>query len=669
MLAFSSYSALAQAPSGAPQWNGVDGNEHYNWDYVQQNQITPSNVKDLQINWVYPIPALPSPYATSATEGTIVHTPIIVNGISYAITEYHLLLAQNLKDGSIIWRKELPYLKFININTVTDPGFNITGHYHAIWYTSNVRGTPLIWIVANNYTIFAYNALNGDLNLQFNMFNPRSKVPGNFGLYGSTTPQIVIDEKRNILVGGVAVSEGVNSARGFYAAYDISQTPPKFLWRTFLIPPQDGSDPNWAISSVQNMSHAYIFDGKTAVDLKALPTSQLHDLLYNDWGNFGFNGTRSFAGAATAWGGSGALDLNTGMMYLGTAQPSPDFNATTRPGPNLWSDAILALDDTTGKISWAFQTTTHDIEDWDCSWSVMLANSTINGQTHETVFKGCKNGYVYALDASTGHMYWVFDAPSIKRLWKPIDPLNANAMKINWQNQPSTKAYLITPFFGGAIESDPSYDPVTNTVFVATYNLVYSVKPCAVTGKTACAGYYAEGIDFNSVTTVPNSTNTTVWAIDANTGQAKWHYFIDGIGYRGGISVSNGVLFVPRNDGVLDMLDASSGNVLASKLIGGAMITQPAIAADANGNVKIVMPASGPSTAGMLFGVESVIASPGFMFALGLGPSSTKTLTTTVLDTGTSGVDPTTFYSLAGVTAIFAIATGILAVRRRRPAS
>jgi len=109
--------------------------------------------------------------------------------------------------------------------------------------------------------------------------------------------------------------------------------------------------------------------------------------------------------------------------------------------------------------------------------------------------------------------------------------------------------------------------------------------------------------------------------------------------------------------------------VLASKLIGGAMITQPAIAADANGNVKIVMPASGPSTAGMLFGVESVIASPGFMFALGLGPSSTKTLTTTVVNTGTSGVDPTTFYSLAVVTAIFVIATGILAVRRRRPAS
>ncbi len=309
----------------------------------------------------------------------------------------------------------------------------------------------------------------------------------------------------------------------------------------------------------------------------------------------------------------------------------------------------------------------------------MLANATINGQIHETVIKGCKNGYVYALDAVTGQMYWVFDAPSLKRLWKPIDPLNTSYMKINWQNQPSTSAYNITPFFGGAIESDPAYDPTSNTVFVATYNLVYNVKPCAVTGKNACGGYYAEGIDYNSITTVPNSTNTTVWAIDANTGQAKWHYFIDAIGYRGGISVSNGILFVPRNDGVLDILDASTGKVLASKFIGGAMITQPAIAADANGNVKIIMPASGPSTPGMLFGVESVIASPGFMFALGLGaPSTQQVVTTTVVSTisaistintgtTTTGIDPTTFYSLAVVTAIFILSTGVLVVRQRRP--
>jgi alcohol dehydrogenase (cytochrome c) len=353
-------------------------------------------------------------------------------------------------------------------------------------------------------------------------------------------------------------------------------------------------------------------------------------------------------------------------MYLGTAQPSPDFNASTRPGPNLWSDSVLGLNDSSGKIVWAFQTTTHDIEDWDCSWSVMLANATIGGLTHETVLKGCKNGYVYALDAATGHPYWVFDPPNIKRLWKPINPLDNNLMHINWQNQPSKAPYLTNPFFGGAIESDPAYDPGSNTVFVATYNLVYKVSPCAVTGRTACAGYYAEGIDYNTVTTVPNTTNTTVWAIDVNSGQPKWSYFINNIGYRGGLTVSNGVVYVPRNDGLLDMLDATNGKLLNSKLIGSAMITQPAIAADSNGNVKLVMPASGAAQTGMLFGVEAGPLS-GFIFALQVTPTSFQSITTsTTGQSGTTGIDPSTFYLVVALLIVFVASTGFLTLRRRK---
>src|SRR5207249_7100249 len=204
--------------------------------------------------------------------------------------------------------------------------------------------------------------------------------------------------------------------------------------RTFLVPPQDGSDPNWSIKSVQNMSHAYIFDGQKAVDLKALSPSQLNAMLFRDWGNFGFNGTNSYAGAGPGWGGSWALDPSTGIAYVGTAQPSPDWNATTRPGPNLWSDSVMAIDVTTGKLVWAFQTTAHDLWDWDCSWSVMLANATVNGQMTKVVYKACKNGYFYALDAATGNMLWYFNPPNINSTQHSQlnDPLKTPDLTKGW---------------------------------------------------------------------------------------------------------------------------------------------------------------------------------------------------------------------------------------------
>ena len=56
----------------------------------------------------------------------------------------------------------------------------------------------------------------------------------------------------------------------------------------------------------------YIFNGTGAINLKTLPNSTIHQLLYADWGNFGFNGTYSYAGTNTGWGGSWALDSKLG---------------------------------------------------------------------------------------------------------------------------------------------------------------------------------------------------------------------------------------------------------------------------------------------------------------------------------------------------------------------
>src|SRR5439155_23979 len=85
---------------------------------------------------------------------------------------------------------------------------------HSIWYTESVRGMPLVWIAANNNSIFAYNALTGDLNLKFDTFNPLAMIPGSHGFMGTQSRSFAIDEERGILVAGSGVSDGTQVGVG-----------------------------------------------------------------------------------------------------------------------------------------------------------------------------------------------------------------------------------------------------------------------------------------------------------------------------------------------------------------------------------------------------------------------------------------------------------------------
>lgn len=669
LLVFQTGSSVLGA-AGGNNWYGPNANLGTNNNFVNQNQVTAANAKSLEVKWIFPVPAAPQFYAGS--EGVIT-TPTVVDGIAYFITNFNLLLAVDARDGHTLWSQTLPVMTFL--------GKNVTfAHYHGMWFSTQLRAKPLVWIFGQNYTLFAFNALTGDPELAFNPFNP-TKVPGNFGIYGTFGHNMVIDQNRGIVVIGSEGSEGTDAARGFFMGIDVTSTPPHVLWRTFIMPPQDRSDPNWDIKSVQNMSHAYIWNAvaKQAVDLKALSQSQLQSMLGNDWGDFGFNGTHSFAGAGTGWGGSWAVDESTGLAYVATAQVGPDFNATLRPGPNLWSASILSLDDRTGKIVWAFQTEPHDLWDFDCSWNVVLANATINGAQHKAVIKGCKNGWLYALDAATGALFWAFYSPSIHsgqngfgvQYTFPMDPTNAALMNLAWPTYPSKHPTILYDATGvGNIESDTAFDPTLNYVFSASYNIPTKGNITGVKGPGI--EYGAIGIEgsfggFSKCSTCED--NTTITAIDANTGKAVWTYFLKGIPFRGGLTVSGGVLYVASIDGYLRLLDEKTGNLIDAKLVGAPMVIQPAVATDSNGDIRVIVPMS--SSSGIF--PANKAAFPGAVVAFGLSAAAAQTTTvSTTLVTTTSisapqGIDPTTFYAVTALAVIFIIATGFLAAKRRKP--
>lgn len=674
-LLSSSSLAAVHASSGSPpppqssaNWIGPDGNFPFNWDYSPQTTINGSDVGHLDMQWLFP---LPSPRSPSTLGSSVIITPIIAQGAVYYITSSDVVIAQDASNGHMLWSRNLSLNYDYPGKGVAPEAPNLEGHYHAIWYTTLVRGEPLIWIAADNYTIFALNAANGDEVMRVD-YLPQG-VQGNFGFYDPGGKQMVIDQERGLLLVTVSDSEGTDAGRGFYEGWNVTANPPTMLWRTFLMPPQDGSDPLWSIRSVENASYAWVFNGTGEVNLKALPNSTLYGMLYGDWGNMGFDGTDSYAGTGGGWGGSEAFDPQTGIAYVTTAQPSPDWNATTRPGLDLWSASVLALNESTGRVIWAFQSSPHDMSDYDCSWSVMLANATVNGQTQKVVMKGCKNGYFYALSAATGKMLWYFDAPTIVRSTASeiLNPTNRTDMVKPWENYPSTAPYIQNPCNSGGIESDPAYDPNTNLAFVATFNCPIWVSVIPTVGPGVPYGSFGRNLEYP-----PGDmpSNTSIWAIDVNTGKPVWHFPIPNVGFRGGIDVSGGLVFVPAADGYLRAINEMSGQLVSEKYIGSGLCTQPAIGKTIAGQQEMVFPVCQGNE------VKSPLpTNNGVMMALGLAPfqtNSTSSLTLTVTATVTStavstsyagGVPSAEFFSVSAVAAVFAVATAaLLALRKRR---
>jgi len=648
ILMISSLPGLAKAQVlNGQNWEGPDNNYPLNWNYSPQTAVNESNVAGLQVSWTWPVPDSPSVLASA--EGVMV-TPLVVQGVVYGVTNWGAVFALNADDGAGVWLTDLPlqenYSNYLQPSVPPSLGYPI-GHFHQILYTTKILGSPLIWVIANTYQVFALNAYTGSVVLDFNpLILGLASVSGNRGIYDQDTPTILIDQLRGIMLFGPSDSEGESSGRGYVQGWNVNTSRPQLLWTSYIIPPQDGGDPSWSMSSVENMSDAYIFNGTSALNLKSLPQAQLRSMLYGDWGTFGYDGYRSYAGASTSWGGPWAIDDQLGLAYIGTNTPTPDWNGTDRPGPDLWSDSVLALNVTTGRLVWGFQAMPHSLGDLDCAWNVLLANQTIEGRVEPVVYKGCKDGYIFALDGTDGSMMWYFKPPTVRYdNVKVFSPTNETEMtKVNWYGYPSKEPIIQNPSDTGSLESDISYDPTTNSIYLVTYNEPKLFNITNVGPTQGSFSYSNWEFDWGvSLASILNDgpTNSTVTSLNASNGSIRWSYFVNNEPYRGGLTVSGGVVYASLLNGTLMMLDAESGAWLASKNIGGELLIQPAIGEDASGSTMIFLTDTGSSRWGPAFA--------GFIQAL--APVEPKVQTAPLLE-----------YYMGGAIVLLTVAVALLAV-------
>ena len=99
---------------------------------------------------------------------------------------------------------------------------------------------------------------------------------------------------------------------------------------------------------------------------------------------------------------TGSYDPELNLTYWGVGNPSPDWNPDVRPGDNLYTDSVIALDPDTGKLKWHFQFTPHDEWDWDAVQIPVLADLEWEGKLRKLMLWGNRNGFFYVLDRETG---------------------------------------------------------------------------------------------------------------------------------------------------------------------------------------------------------------------------------------------------------------------------
>jgi len=703
--------ALAATPLTQLQANWAAANgDQFNTGFNPQNQINSSNAQYLGLSWLFPLPTHPTALL-SVSGGLGVDTaPLIINGTIYAVTQFDQAFALNAANGNVLWTTVLP----VYPNSTAGKGVGaVSLHLHdgnEQFTTKLFNHTPTWWISADDLKVYAINALNGQIMFNYSDFDGINTVAGNNPgsvYHGTGATNVLVDQNKGIAITSVISTNIADTGRCFFRGWNILVNPPTLMWTAFCTPPQPGSnipvDPSWEIGQVNSMKGAEIFypgpsangggyipndHGQAVVNLKTLSPSVLNSTLYNDWGYFNespfcaaYSGGGPTGSTAAGWGAPWLLGAGptAGLAFVNTNNKDP-YSTPCAPGPSLWSVAILALNETNGQWVWGFQAKAHETWDWDCSWWQGLGNETIGGVNTQVLWKTCKDGYIYELNAQTGNLIWAWTPPLNILARCPYcfshDPLNATQMNLPFFN-PSLQPAICTPC-SFAFESEAAYSPVTNYIYVVSSNnpQLWRYVPMNLTnyhtnnGNAAFPPPGAKG-------TEGTFDNSTAEAVDAATGQMVWSHFIPTQGYRGGIATSGNIVFLTLSSGDLLMLNAKSGDTVKDYYIGGPLNVHASIGATAGGTMEVIL----PITAGLVSWGTGV---PGDIVALTLQnvpAATTNTVTTSVtvsgqpaittsvttVTAGGGGVDTTTAYGIAAVAVIFIIATGYLALRGRKP--
>lgn len=265
---------------------------------------------------------------------------------------------------------------------------------------------------------------------------------------------------------------------------------------------------------------------------------------------------------------TGSYDPALGLLYWGVGNPGPLWNGDSRPGDNLYTCSLIALDVATGELRWHFQYTPHDTHDWDAAQVPVLLEGIVRGRTRPLVTMANRNGFYYVLDRRTGE--FLAGEPYIRLDWaEGLDPKGRPILKENIE--PTETGTAITPNLHGASNwLSPSYSPATRLFYVAARQMGSRYYKYPVTyepGRYFLGGGESE---FGG-----DSAQGAVKALDPVSGRERWSFPLFSPPWAGLLSTGGGLLFGGSNEGQFFALDALTGRPLWNFQTGGMINANP----------------------------------------------------------------------------------------------
>jgi alcohol dehydrogenase (cytochrome c) len=276
------------------------------------------------------------------------------------------------------------------------------------------------------------------------------------------------------------------------------------------------------------------------------------------------------AGGGPTWM-TGTFDPDLGLLYWGVGNPGPDYQGNVRPGDNLYTNSVVALDVHTGRLRWHYQFTPHDQYDWDATQIPVLVDAMLGGKPRKLLLEANRNGFYYVLDRESGA--FLFATPFVKQTWSDgFD--SAGRPRIRPGMSPRPEGTLVNPgAAGGTNWWPPSYDPQTESFLVQTKEAtgIFFNTP----DVTHVQGDVYMGSAGENLPGMPGFSS--VRALQATTGKLRWQFRPEGAESKsraGVLSTDGGLVFVGGRT-VLYALDARTGAVLWSISTGAEILAAP----------------------------------------------------------------------------------------------
>ena len=327
--------------------------------------------------------------------------------------------------------------------------------------------------------------------------------------YGATSAPLVVKDK--IIVG---TSGGDDGVRGFVAAYEAESG--KLAWRFWTIPGR------------------------------------------GEHGSESWPGDLYLHGGGTTWM-PGTYDPALNTLYWGTSNPAPDFEGSVRPGDDLYTDCVLALDPDTGKLKWYFQFTPHDLFDYDATETPVLIDTTYKGQPHKLLIEANRNGFVYTLDRSTGEF---LSATRFVEKLNWATGIDDKGHPIRTEIKPTPEGMKVCPGYAGATNwFAPSYNESTKMLYFM------AVEQCQTFFSAQEPQKFTPGKEFYSTGVkhlAGENPQKILMAFNPAEGTLAWKYPQVGTAHSTGgtMSTAGGLVFFGDDAQSLEAVDARDGKPL-----------------------------------------------------------------------------------------------------------